>query len=185
MIMFAVAFPVWEKSLAHSYSLVEKTERMLQTCTHIYNISSWEKCFSNNNNNKKHNNNPVLGENDRGSYHHSTSSSFHPQDVWMPWGCWRLISVLLFLFFIPTQYRMKSLSCKVAWLKGHVVGGSSQQSPEAVGPTTGGSCFLWHPTSHAKGRVLLAVGRSHHSSHDTAIMMPSGRRVSHPCWQVN
>lgn len=56
----------------------------------------------------------------------------------MPWGCWRLISVLLFLFFIPTQCWMKSSSCKVAWLKGRVVCGSSPQTPEAVAPTTGG-----------------------------------------------
>lgn len=60
---------------------------------------------------------PLWGENDRGSYHHSTSSSFHPQDVLMPRGCWQLICVLLFLFFILKPYRMKSLSCKVAWLK--------------------------------------------------------------------
>lgn len=152
MIMFAVTFPVWEKTLAHLYSLVEKTEIMLhyKPALKKWNISSMEKCYSHKNRKKQHNNNPSLGENDRGTYHHSTSSSFHTQDLWMPSGCWRLISVLLFLFFIPTQYPVKSLSCKVAWLKGHVVCCSSPQSPEAVGPTTGGILFPLTPDPTCK-----------------------------------
>lgn len=65
----------------------------------------------------QHNNNHLLGENDGGSCYHSASSSLCPHDVWTPSGCWRLISVLLFLFFIPMPFRMKSLSCEAAWLK--------------------------------------------------------------------
>lgn len=135
---------------------------------------------------KNHNDNPLLGENDRGSNHYSSSSTFHPEDVWIPWGFWRLISILLFLFFISLSYRMKLLSCKVAWLKNSSLA-HPPQSPEAVAPSTGRSRSLWHPTSHAKGRGLLAVGRSHHSPMTRPLWCPldgmsvtyGGKSISH------
>lgn len=121
-------------------------------------------------------------------------------------GCWRLIPVLLFLFFIPMPFPMKSLSCKAAWLKtfssSRFLFSSLWRPPRLRGPTTGRSCSLWHSTSCGKkGRVPLAVGRSHHSPMTRLLWCPppspmacqsphSGKSISrvwrergHVCWQ--
>lgn len=52
--------------------------------------------------------------------------------------------------------------------------------PWGSGSNSRGSCSLWHPTSHAKGRVLLAVGRSHHSLMTRPLWCPlDGMSVTH------
>lgn len=129
------------------------------------------------------NNTPLWGENDRGSYHHSTSSSFHPQDVF---NAPRLLTIdLCFIVFIfhseAIQNEITVLQgCLIEKLRLPVICGSSLPSPEAVGPTVGGSCSLWHPTSHAKGRPILAVGRSHHSLMTRLLWCPlDGMSVTH------
>lgn len=73
------------------------------------------------------------------------------------------------------------------------------EPPRPWGSATGRSCSLRHLTSHAKGRALLAVGRSHHSLMTRPLWCPldgtsvthGGKSISHVlretggyvCWQ--
>lgn len=75
-------------------------------------------------------------------------------------------SFIVFIFHfnaIPNEIAVLQ-GCLIEKLQFPVICGSPPRSPgAALGPTTRRYCSLWHLTSHAKGRVLLAVGSAHHS----------------------
>lgn len=137
--------------------------------------------------NKQHNNNkPLLVEDDGGSHHRSPSSSFHPQDVWAPRGSppidfcfivfifhrnaipdWNRCPARLLDWKAPVPRRLRLIPIPT--------------EPRGCGSDNrGGSCSFWHPTSHAKGRALLAVGRPHHSLMTRPLWCPlDGMSVTH------
>lgn len=96
-------------------------------------------------------------------------------------GDWVLFYCFYFSFRCPSEWNRcpaRLLDWKAAVPP--VVFGSSPPSPQAVGPTTGGPCSLWHPTSAAWGQALLAVGRSHHSLVTRPLWCPlDGMSVTH------
>lgn len=188
-----IVFPVSKRNLSFilssnrlilSYSLVEKIKKYLKNATNLPSKSEnkYRKhvCYRNNNN-------PLWGENDRGSHHHSPSSSFHPQDVWTPEAAddWFLFYCFYFSFrrhFEWNHCPARLLDWKAPvprrlWLIPTEPRGCGSNNRELLFPLT--PDLICKRSSAASCRQVSSF------PHDTAIMVPSGWHVSHPWWQVN
>lgn len=119
-----------------------------------------------------------------GVHHPATLSSFQPEDVLTPLGSPGIdLCFIVFIFYFDATWN--EITVLQDWLKRCSFPSSMarpHRDPEAVGFNSRERAlqFFWHPTSLAKGHMMLAAGRSHHSLMTRTLWCPlDGVSVTH------